>query len=120
MVTLSYGRADLTLPASGTGILWGQLPDADSDNGPTTSTLYAYNAETLVEIWDSNQVPGDQLGTYMKFATPILLSMSAFEDILRFLSTLFSVGTPWTSNPGLSCTLNPLYLLYLTIRSLTE
>ena len=71
MLTLTaYGNA------SGTGIVWASMPTSqDGDHGLVAGILRAYNAETLQEIWNSEQNPGrDRVGTLMKFVPPMVVN----------------------------------------------
>jgi hypothetical protein len=60
---------------SGTGIVWAthtRNKSADAGNAP--GVLRAFNAETLQEIWSSEQRPKrDRLGTLMKFVPPLVI-----------------------------------------------
>ncbi|MEN3338149.1 MAG: hypothetical protein V7647_1825 [Acidobacteriota bacterium] len=57
---------------SGTGIVWASMPtNADDLHGLTAGILRAFNAETLQEIWTSEQnAARDRVGTLMKFVPP--------------------------------------------------
>jgi len=59
----------------GTGIVWAthtRNKSADAGNAP--GVLRAFNAETLQEIWNSEQRPKrDRLGTLMKFVPPLVV-----------------------------------------------
>ncbi|MGH9350729.1 MAG: PQQ-binding-like beta-propeller repeat protein [Terriglobia bacterium] len=59
---------------AGTGIVWAMLTAAGSaDHGNAPGALRAYNAETLRELWDSEQDPKrDRLGTLVKFVPPVV------------------------------------------------
>jgi hypothetical protein len=59
---------------SGTGIVWGLLTvNRSADHGNAPGVLYAYNAETLKELWSSEQNIGrDSLGTLVKFVPPVV------------------------------------------------
>ena len=56
----------------GSGILWGTITHGKSaDHGNAPGVLYAFNAETLQELWSSEQKPKrDRLGTLVKFVPP--------------------------------------------------
>src|SRR4029079_3600262 len=60
---------------SGTGIVWGshtKKNTADAGNAP--GVLRAFHAETLQEIWNSEQRPKrDRLGTLVKFVPPLVV-----------------------------------------------
>ena len=61
---------------SGTGILWATLTNGKSaDHGNAAGVLRAYNAETLEELWNSEQQPRrDRLGTLVKFVPPTVVA----------------------------------------------
>jgi len=60
--------------AAGTGIVWASIPTyEDSKHIKTAGTLRAFHAETLQEIWTSDQNPErDQVGTLIKFVPPLV------------------------------------------------
>jgi outer membrane protein assembly factor BamB len=54
-----------------TGILWATTPDNATNNGPSTGVLRAFDAQTLTELWNSNQNSArDSLGMFAKFSAP--------------------------------------------------
>jgi outer membrane protein assembly factor BamB len=57
---------------AGTGIVWGTLTVSKSaDHGNAAGVLRAYDAETLKELWHSEQqARRDRLGTLVKFVAP--------------------------------------------------
>jgi hypothetical protein len=57
---------------SGTAVLWGMLTaDKSAGHGNAAGTLHAYNAETLDELWNSEQnADRDRLSTLVKFVPP--------------------------------------------------
>lgn len=57
---------------AGTGIVWGMLTiNKSADHGNAPGVLYAYNAETLQELWNSERnTQRDRLGTLVKFVPP--------------------------------------------------
>ena len=61
---------------AGTGILWATLTNGRSaDHGNAAGVLRAYNAETLEELWNSEQQPKrDRLGTLVKFVPPTVVA----------------------------------------------
>lgn len=69
---------DLTISADGdkegTGIVWAVLSAAGSANhGNVPGMLRAFNAQTLKELWNSDQDSSrDQLGTLVKFVPPVV------------------------------------------------
>jgi outer membrane protein assembly factor BamB len=59
---------------SGSGIVWGMLNiDRAADHGNAQGALYAYDAETLKQLWNSEQNNSrDKLGTLAKFVPPVV------------------------------------------------
>lgn len=61
----------MTLSANGitpgTGVLWAYAP---SGSPISPGVLHAYDAETLVETWNSTQNDADAVGGYIKFVNP--------------------------------------------------
>jgi len=56
---------------SGTGIVCGTRPSTNPDHQPVPGTFYAFDADTLTELWGSNQNPSrDAMGYYAKFVPP--------------------------------------------------
>jgi len=68
----------LTISANGsttnTGIVWAYIPTyEDAKHRLTAGTLRAYHAETLQEIWNSDQnADRDHVGTMIKFVPPLV------------------------------------------------
>jgi outer membrane protein assembly factor BamB len=58
----------------GTGIAWAMLTNGKSaDHGNAPGILYAYAAETLRQLWNSERTPKrDRLGTLVKFVPPLV------------------------------------------------
>jgi hypothetical protein len=65
---------------SGTGVVWAELSTSqDDDEGLAAGTLRAYNAQTVQEIWNSEQVSTrDRLGTLVKFVPPVVANGKVF------------------------------------------
>jgi outer membrane protein assembly factor BamB len=59
----------------GTGIVWAMLTNAKSaDHGNAPGILYAYDAETLRPLWNSERsARRDRLGTLVKFVPPLVV-----------------------------------------------
>nr|MDQ3348574.1 hypothetical protein [Acidobacteriota bacterium] len=68
----------LTVSANGStansGIIWASLPTSrDAKHGLAAGILRAFNADTLAEIWSSEQnATRDRAGTLMKFVPPVV------------------------------------------------
>ena len=62
--------------APGTGILWVLAPS--SYPLPSHAVLRAYNADGLVEIWNSDMSAADGVGGYVKFANPTVADGKVF------------------------------------------
>ena len=60
----------------GTGIVWATLTNGKSaDHGNAAGVLRAYDAESLKELWNSEELPKrDQLGTLVKFVPPLVVA----------------------------------------------
>jgi outer membrane protein assembly factor BamB len=60
---------------AGTGIVWGTLTVSRSaDHGNAAGVLRAFDAESLEELWNSEQQPKrDRLGTLVKFNPPTVI-----------------------------------------------
>ena len=61
---------------SGTGVVWGTLTISRSaDHGNAPGVLRAFDAESLQELWNSEQQPRrDRLGTLVKFVPPTVIA----------------------------------------------
>jgi outer membrane protein assembly factor BamB len=61
---------------SATGIVWGTLTTGKSaDHGNAAGILYAFDAETLKELWNSEaKAKRDRLGTLVKFVPPTVVN----------------------------------------------
>jgi outer membrane protein assembly factor BamB len=59
----------------GTGILWATVGrNKSADHGNADGVLRAFNAETLQELWNSeNNAQRDRLGTLVKFVPPLVV-----------------------------------------------
>ena len=62
--------------AQGTGIVWASMPTSqDGVHGLVAGILRAFDAETLREIWTSEQnAARDRIGTLMKFVPPVVVN----------------------------------------------
>jgi hypothetical protein len=91
---------------AGTGILWASTPlDGDANQAIVHGILHAYDTGTLVELWNSQQVPGrDGVGWFGKFNSPTVAhgrvylgtfakpSGTAYLDVYGLLSRAASPG----------------------------
>ena len=74
----------LTVSANGSaansGVVWASMPTSeDAISGLHAGILRAYNANTLAEIWTSEQNPArDRAGTLMKFVPPLVVAGRVF------------------------------------------
>src|SRR3954454_10582007 len=61
---------------SGSGIVWASMPTSqDAKHGLHAGILRAFHAETLQELWNSDQKPArDQVGTLMRFVPPVVVN----------------------------------------------
>ena len=64
----------------GSGIVWASMPTSqDGIHGLVAGMLRAFNAETLQEIWNSEQnISRDRVGTLMKFVPPVVANGRVF------------------------------------------
>ena len=64
----------------GSGIVWAELStNTNDDHGLAAGTVRAYNAETLQELWNSDQNSSrDGLGTLVKFVPPVVANGKMF------------------------------------------
>ena len=62
--------------AAGSGIIWSSLPaNQDGLHGLVSGILRAFDAETLLEIWNSEEdAARDRVGTLMKFVPPVVVN----------------------------------------------
>lgn len=78
VVSPGHPGGSLTVTANGstahTGIVWASMPTYENAKHVLTAgILRAYDAETLQEIWTSEQNPGrDRVGTLVKFVPPLV------------------------------------------------
>ena len=61
---------------SGSGIVWAtHTNNKSADAGNAPGVLRAFDAETLRELWNSEQMPKrDRLGTLVKFVPPLVVA----------------------------------------------
>ena len=110
----------LTLSAngslSGTGVVWASMPwQQDAMHGLAAGILRAFNADTLQEIWNSEQNSSrDRLGNLMKFVPPVVANGKVFlpnhdnaiavYGVLPADFTVSATPTSRTVAPGSSAT----------------
>jgi hypothetical protein len=104
IISHSTGGAMTVTP----GIVWATVPTGDALNGTVAGTLYALQANSLVEIWDSNMnASRDSLGTWSKFREPLVvngkiytpsLETSTASGVLNVYGLLTSTGSAVTSS----------------------
>lgn len=59
----------------GTGIVWAAIPESDPDHATAAGALYAFDAMTLDELWDSQQnASRDGFGNWAKFVSPTVVN----------------------------------------------
>ena len=60
---------------AGTGVLWATATNGHSaDHGNARRRSPCFNAQTLQEIWNSEEMPTrDRMGTLVKFAPPLVI-----------------------------------------------
>ena len=92
---------------AGTGILWAPHINLTYENTVygQPGLLHAYNAATLQELWNSNQVSTDNMGTLAKFVPPVVVNGKVYIANSATTSntsagsvTVFGLLTP-TSTP---------------------
>jgi len=61
--------------SAGSGIVWATVGTSKgADHGNADGTLYAFNAETLAELWNSEiNAQRDRMGTLVKFVPPVVV-----------------------------------------------
>jgi regulation of enolase protein 1 (concanavalin A-like superfamily) len=78
VVSPGHPGGSLTVTANGstahTGIVWASMPTSENAKHVLTAgILRAYDAETLQELWTSEENPGrDRVGTLVKFVPPLV------------------------------------------------
>ena len=92
--------------AAGSGIVWASMPTSkDARNGLAAGILRAFHAETLQELWNSDQNPTrDRLGNLTKFVPPVVVNGRVYlpnQDkavaVYGLLAEDFSIGVTPTS-----------------------
>lgn len=83
-VSPGHPGGSLTVSAAGsaatTGVVWASMPSVeDALHGLTAGILRAFDADTLQEIWNSEQnAARDRVGTLMKFVPPVVANGKVF------------------------------------------
>ena len=87
--------------SAGTGVVWASIPTSqDAKHGLKAGILRAFHADTLQEIWTSEQnAARDRVGTIMKFVPPVVANGKVFMPnhnnavaVYGLLSADFSIG----------------------------
>ena len=88
---------------SGTGIVWGTNPASSS---ATTYTLYALNAETLVELYSSDTNASDKLTGTAHWTPPTVANGKVYTPSFSKTVSVFGLRPPtsptWVTNSGLA------------------
>jgi outer membrane protein assembly factor BamB len=77
-----------------TGIVWvTHTNNKSADHGNAPGVLRAFDAETLAEIWNSEQTPErDRLGTLVKFVPPLVVAgkvyIPSYDNAVHVYGTL--------------------------------
>jgi outer membrane protein assembly factor BamB len=77
-----------------TGIVWAtHTNNKSADHGNAPGVLRAFDAETLAEIWNSEQTPErDRLGTLVKFVPPLVVAgkvyIPSYDNAVHVYGTL--------------------------------
>jgi outer membrane protein assembly factor BamB len=82
--------------ASGTGIVWGMLTLSKSaDHGNAAGALHAFDADTLTELWNTEQNPKrDRLGTLVKFVPPTVANGRVYAPTYDNRVMVYGLLTP--------------------------
>jgi hypothetical protein len=93
-----FPGADMSGSANGTvnGIVWAITAQNSADSNPQAGTLRAFNASTLVELWNSGQHPADQLGGFAKFVIPIVANGKVYAASTSTIQVYGLSSTPGT------------------------
>jgi outer membrane protein assembly factor BamB len=78
---------------AGTGIIWAMLTlNKSADHGNAPGVLRAFNAETLQELWNSEQnLARDQLGTLVKFVPPTVVNGKVYAPTYDNLVNVYGL-----------------------------
>jgi hypothetical protein len=78
---------------AGSGIVWAMLTmDKSADHGNVPGVLRAFNAETLEELWNSEQNSGrDRLGTLVKFVPPTVIAGKVYAPTYDNLVNVYGL-----------------------------
>lgn len=78
---------------AGTGVLWAVTDAASSGHAAQNGTLRAFNADTLVELYNSGTVGGDALGLISKFAEPTVVNGKVYVGTFSNKIQVYGVPT---------------------------
>ena len=78
---------------AGSGIVWAMLTvNKDADHGNAPGILRAFNAETLEELWNSDQNSArDRLGTLVKFVPPTVIAGKVYAPTYDNLVNVYGL-----------------------------
>lgn len=64
---------------AGSDILWATVSKKSADHGNAGGVFYAFSADTLEELWNSEDEPKrDRMGTLVKFVPPLIVGGKAY------------------------------------------
>lgn len=90
----------------GTGIIWSSMPtNQDGIHGLVAGILRAFDAESLNQIWNSDQnAARDRVGTLMKFVPPVVVNgrvyMPSHDNAVHVYGLLSSAPPQESAPPG--------------------
>jgi uncharacterized protein (TIGR03437 family) len=88
----------------GTGILW--VTGANNWPLPGPGTMHAYNADTLDEIWNSDMVAADNIGTFVKFANPTVANGKVYVPTMDGQILVYGLQTNTLTTPAVTAVVN--------------
>lgn len=102
--------------AGANAILWETTGDHSRAGVP--GTLHAYDASSLTELWNSGMQPGDVLGSFAKFAVPLIADGRVFVPTFSNQLAIYGLTTGGNNagpGPQISAVLNGASLLQTSI-----
>jgi outer membrane protein assembly factor BamB len=88
------GIMSVSAEGNANGILWATTTPQNAGAGPVPGTLRALNAETLVELWNSDMRAGDALGTLAKFCIPVVANGKVYMATFSGQLNVYGLTTP--------------------------